>query len=322
MEEKNIFHPDFSNINIDKTIPTISISAVLGLLDIPFDRDGVAQKTYDKNFNNPNSQYYQKTVEEIIDMWESKGATSRRYGSMLDDYIGLNLKPTISSDGINRELMLWKMNNDYVNDERLHNLCDSFDNFYTLLSKSGDTVFIDRERTLYYKIKVTNPLTNELVDYYVKGRFDALFYNKRTNKWIVIDWKSSGTIDKVPDKWTNKFLGPMNKYPALNYYSYTNQLHFYKKALIESKYLPEGTTEDDVIIMIVNLPGKICEGSGTNFETHTAAMKYDSELMDKIFTFAIQKDLITPKDNPKTINENKEKPIENNTEQNNLDNIF
>ena len=213
------------------------------------------------------------------------------------------------------------MDNDYANDERLHRLCDSFDNFYSLLSKSGDTIFVDRERTVYYKITVDHPITGEKIDYYVKGRFDALFYNKRTKKWIVIDWKSSGSIDKVSNKWTNNFLGPMNKYPALNYYSYTNQLHFYKKALIENHYLPEGTTEDDVVVMIVNLPGKICEGSGTNFETHSPAMKFDSELMNRIFTFGIQKELLKVKKEEEIIQEdNNTNNI--NTDNNNLENIF
>ena len=51
--------PDFSNINIDRTIPTISISVILGMLEEPFDKEGVAQKTFEKHFNNPNSEYYQ-----------------------------------------------------------------------------------------------------------------------------------------------------------------------------------------------------------------------------------------------------------------------
>ena len=45
--EENIFKPDFSNINIDRSIPTISISAVLDSMEKPFDQEGVAEKTYD-----------------------------------------------------------------------------------------------------------------------------------------------------------------------------------------------------------------------------------------------------------------------------------
>ena len=53
--EENIFKPDFSNTNIDKSIPTISISAVLDSMEHPFDKEGVAEKTHDKHFDNPNS---------------------------------------------------------------------------------------------------------------------------------------------------------------------------------------------------------------------------------------------------------------------------
>ena len=280
---------DFSNINIDRTLPKISITEVLNALEHSFDQQGVAQKTHDKHFNNPNSPYYQKTIPEIIEMWEAKGKDSCNYGSKLDNYIGAILT------GNENDIKLFKLNNSYDYDERLRGLCDSFDNFYKLVMKSGDMEFVDRERDVYLKVSVENPIDNSQIEYYVKGRFDALFYNKRTKKWVVIDWKSSGSIDKVPTKWTDKFLGPMFKWPELNYYRYTNQLHFYKRALLEN-YLPKDTKEDDVVVMIVNLPGKIIQESGQNYMTHLAGMSYDSNLLDNIFKFAIAKKLLeTPK---------------------------
>ena len=77
MEE--IFKPDFSNINIDHKIPTISISSILGMLEKPFDREGVAQKTYDKHHNNPESEYYQMTIEQILEKWEFLHVFSIQY---------------------------------------------------------------------------------------------------------------------------------------------------------------------------------------------------------------------------------------------------
>ena len=303
MEE--IFKPDFSNVNIDKTLPTISISSVLSYLAHPFDRDKVVENTYNKHFNNPESQYYHKTKEEIVEMWEAKGAESCRYGSLLDDYIGIRLTKTEA------DLKLYKLDNGYDYDERLHGLCDSFDSFYSILCKSGDTVFVDRERDIYVKVKNPNFGEEGQTEYmYVRGRFDALFYNKRTKKWIIIDWKSSGSIDKVATKWTKKMLGPMFQYPELNYYSYTNQLHFYKRGLIES-YLPEGTTENDIVVMIVNLPGHIIPEVGVNFQTHTEAMPYSSERLDNIFNFAIQKDYLEKQKQK----ENKKSDIEETTKE-------
>ena len=269
---------DFSNSFVDRSLPTISISKIIELLQEPFDQKGVAEKTYNKHFNNPDSQYYQKTIEEICEMWSAKGAESCRYGSLLDDYIGLNL--TRTSD----ELELWKLDNNYEWDERLLAHCTSFDDFYSVLSASGDMEFVDREKSVYYQVG----------DYYVKGRFDALFYNKKTGKYIIIDWKSSGTIDKIPNQWTKKLFGPAMKFPALNYYTYTIQLHFYKKTLIKN-YLPEGTKEEDVIVMIVNLPDHIIESIGKKYQTHYEAFQYDSMLMEQIFNFAIKKKQILDK---------------------------
>ena len=228
---------DFSNLDIDKSIKKLSISNALNMLLTPFDSEGVSQKVYENHYDNPQSEYYHMTAEQIREAWSAKGATSTHYGSLLDDYIGCILT------GNENDLRLFKLDNGYDYDERLHGLCDSFDNFYSVLSKSGDTEFIDREKYLYLKVK--NPFHNEegQNEYmYMYGRFDALFRNKRTGKYILIDWKSSGTVDKVADKWTKKMLGPMFKYPQLNWYQYTLQLYFYKQALLNSGYLPEGTS--------------------------------------------------------------------------------
>ena len=263
-----------NKVEIDKSLPYISISQVLGLIQEPFDQKGVAEKTYNKHFNNPESQYYQKTIEEICEMWSAKGAESCKYGSLLDDYIGLNLNEADQS-----KIELWKLDHNYDWDERLNAHCSAFDDFISVLRASGDTKFIAREKTIYYRVG----------DWYIKGRFDALFKNERTGKYIVIDWKSSASIDKNKTPWTKNLLGPCGKLPALNWFTYTLQLYFYKKALVESGYLPEGTSIDDVTVMIVNLPDHIIEDTGKRFATHQAAFTYDDNLMNKLFDFAIKK---------------------------------
>ena len=212
-------------------------------------------------------------------MWSAKGAESCRYGSLLDDYIGVNLTGTPD------ELELYKLDNDIDGDERLKGLTESFDNFYKLIMQSGDMEFIDREKTVYYKLDE---------NHYIKGRFDALWRNKRTGKWVIIDWKSSGEVDKKKSPWTENLLGPANIYPALNWYTYTIQLYFYKKTLVDSGYLPEGTTYDDVEVMIVQLPGHICEG-GQNYQIHRPAFPFDCDFLDKVFNFAVKKNDILNK---------------------------
>lgn len=264
---------------IDKSLPVLSISNVLTLLQEPFDSVGVATNTYNKHYNNPDSEYYKMEVKDILEVWENKGKESCKYGSLLDNYIGNILT------GTNDSLELWKLDNNYDYDNRLHSLCDSFDNFYKVFTASGDIEFIDREKTIYLKCD----------GFYIKGRFDALFRNKRLNRWIIIDWKSSGNIDKVTTKWTKNLLGPASCLPALNYYTYTLQTHFYKKALLESEYLPEGTTENDIDVFIISLPGKQINES--NYEICREAFKYDSELMNRIFLFAYRKNLLLNKQN-------------------------
>ena len=264
------------NKTVNYDLPRLSISQILGLLQEEFDSEGIAKKTHDKNFNNPESKYYKMSVEEIMEAWAEKGKESCKYGSLLDDYIGMRL-----NNALGAKLEMWKLDNNYDWDERLHGVCDSFDAFYDLAMKSGDTQFVSREKSLYYKVPDK--------DYYIKGRFDAIFRNVKTGKWIVVDWKSSGSVDKKGNAWTKKLFGPACKFPALNWYTYTMQTHFYKKALIEMGYLPEGTKEEDVTVLIVQLPGKIIESTGQNFEIHHEAFPFNSKLMDQIFDFAIKK---------------------------------
>ena len=251
---------------------TMSVSKLIEYMHKEFDRDGVAKKCFEKGFDDPKSKYYQMDVNAILESWEAKATESKKYGSMMDNYIG-----TFLTDP--DYLETWKLDNNYEYDERLHAHCDAFDDFYNLLKTSGDYEFITREKTVYYKVG----------DFYIKGRFDALFKNKKTGKYCVIDWKSSGSIDKTKTPWTKNLLGPCGKLPALNYYTYTLQLYFYKKALVQMGYLPEGTNIDDVTVMIVNLPDHIIEETGKRFATHQAAFTYDDELMNRLFSFAIQK---------------------------------
>ena len=308
---------DFSNLDIDKSIKKLSISNALNMLLTPFDSEGVSQKVYETHYDNPQSEYYHMTAEQIREAWSAKGATSTHYGSLLDDYIGCILT------GNENDLRLFKLDNGYDYDERLHGLCDSFDNFYSVLSKSGDTEFIDREKYLYLKVK--NPFHNEegQNEYmYMYGRFDALFRNKRTGKYILIDWKSSGTVDKVADKWTKKMLGPMFKYPQLNWYQYTLQLYFYKQTLLNSGYLPEGTSPDDIVVMIVNLPGKIIEGCGQNYQIHQGAIPYNETELNNFYEFAIKKYILLEAEKKEKEEHKEEVKQETNNDNNNLEDLF
>ena len=142
----------------------ISISSVIEMITPPFESEKVAQKTFDKNFDNPDSKYYQMTKEQILEAWEEKASTSRYYGSSLDDYIGLRLT------GHPNDVEIFKM--DKVDgDERMEGLCESFDKFYEQYVQNGPLEYVDREQYVYYPMDVDGER------WYIRGRFDCLFYN-------------------------------------------------------------------------------------------------------------------------------------------------
>ena len=249
------------------------------MLEEPFDQIGVATKTYNKHHDNPNSEYYQKTVEEICEMWSAKGAASRQYGQMLDNYIGYNLNHQED------ELELFNLDYDRDGDERLDNICTSFDDFVKdVLDQHPELQFVTREQTLYYQIPGT--------EQYIRGRFDALFYNTEKKRYLIVDWKSSGDVDKKPSPWTVKLLGPCKNLLALNWNTYTLQVYFYKTALEASGLLNE---DEGVDCIIVQLPGHIVNESNKMYCIHTPAFPYDKDYLDKLFIWAHKKNTLLKK---------------------------
>lgn len=267
---------NFDNSWLEKGKNYISLTDVVNMISSPFDQEAVVEKTYNKHHDNPESEYYQMTKEQILENWSEKGAKSRMYGQLLDNYIGI----TYESKDPDTDLELYKLDNNYDYDERLKGIINSFthckEDFLNKLQ------FVDREVSVYYKVDENN---------YVVGRLDALFINPDNNKWCIIDWKSSGKIDKQRSPWTKNLLGPANMLPELNWYTYTLQTFFYKCALL-NHYLPEGTNEDDVKTLVIDLPGHQIQGKNIDYDICTPAFKYDKELLDKIFNFAIKKKLL------------------------------
>lgn len=257
--------------------PFITLSQAVGLLSEPFDGPACVEANYAKWQANPESKYYGKTKEQILRMWDDKAEESRGYGKKLDSFIGESL----TGDETSREL--WALDNDREADARLDGICRSFEDFMHDMLEKEYMEFVCREKDVYLPLDGVT----------VKGRLDALFRNTRTGRWIVIDWKSSDHIDKVPGRFTGRLLGPASQLYDLDNVRYTIQTHFYKMALLRS-YLPEGTKPEDVATLVVDLGGHAYDG-GVMYDICGNAMPYDEELLTRIFTYAHKKHVLLKK---------------------------
>lgn len=261
---------EWKNINESyKGQKTLSVSKCLNYLQIPFDQESAAQRCFEKGFNDPNNKYFQMSKEDILKSWSDKALTSCKYGSLLDNYIGLNLNNKAE------ELENWKLDNSYDYDKRLKGLCDGFDQFYKNLLANTDYKYHSREEQLFITSKETGNTIN--------GRFDCLFYSEKNDRYLLIDWKSSGSINK-DNKW-EKLLGPCFELDACNGNTYTIQTQFYKKALTETYNI---TTTDKIDTMVCQMSIEPDE-FGKNYHIYAPFIEYNSLLLDQIIDFAYKK---------------------------------
>lgn len=250
---------------------SMSVSKIIDFLHKEFAREAVAQKCSDKGFNDPNSKYYQMTPEQIIESWEKTGAESRMYGSMADSYIGTCLTEPDDVES-------WKLDNNYDYDPRIKGLCTGFEQFYDVLTNKTDYKYVCREEKMFIKSNKTNE--------WVNGRFDCLFYSEKLNKYLLIDWKTSGSIDKE-NKW-EKMFGPLYDKDACNLNEYTIQVQMYKKALSE---IYEIASPENIDVYICQFSAEPNE-TGTNFLLYKEGFAYNSTLLDNVIEFAYKKSRI------------------------------
>jgi len=243
----------------------ISISQIKDSLAVEFDQEGVAKKTYENNFNNPKSIYYQKTVEEIIEMWTSKADKSKQMGNLVDNFVGF-------------EYDLW----DNPNDQRILNevaeavkvadpiVARKYNGVHRAIEefRKNGYVFEAREMPLYleylYKKKI----------WLINGRFDAIFSNG--DLLVIVDWKNNEEVkDKNP--W-QKMLGPMKKYDDCDLIKFTIQVYMYMYILKE-----EYKVTAPISSCIVQFPGQ----KDFFYRIFMPAFDYDHELMKKIIEYSI-----------------------------------
>lgn len=216
-----------------------SISSILGELTEPFDREGVAVRTHNNNYNDASSKYYQMTVEQILEQWDANAQRSIMLGCCADDYVGYKLAPSEMKIPYDT----WLENHNFNSDTELQNHCLAAQKFIDAQTDKDYMYFIGREIPMAYYFEENN------IKYQVRGRLDNLFYNQRINKYVIVDYKTADDITLETTKWTDKMLGPAKCYPALKMFKFTFQLHFYRLSLSQMLNIPLS----DIVACIVQL---------------------------------------------------------------------
>lgn len=282
--------PTLKNLDnkfVDNNIPYITISNVNNIIVPTFDEEGVAKKCEEKG-KRCDCQWTGKTADDIIKMWKEKATISMEYGKKVDSYA------EVLFEGSGYDVEEYLLDNDVDYDKRLKTHITAFDQFYNRIMKSGDVEYYGRE------IEVWNLVDTGKTKFYIKGRLDALFYNKRTDTWIIVDWKSNEKITTTHNKWTEHLLGPAKDLYNIDWNTYTLQVLNYKAALLQN-YLPDGADSSHVQCMIVNLPQAEYDnddavlGKGETYKAYLPSMKYDRAYLDRIFEYAFKKNELNKK---------------------------
>lgn len=266
---KDIIKETNKNISKEVTYKSLSVSKTIELLKKGFDREGMSKRCSEKGFDDPESKYYQMSPEAILEKWDKKASESRHYGSLLDDYVGMILNEKAD------ELEVWKLDNSYDYNERLNNLCNGFDEFYKVLYENTGYRYVTREEKMYIKSNKTGE--------YINGRFDCLFYSEKDDRYMLIDWKTSESIDS--SNHFEKLQGPLYDYDACNLNEYSIQLLMYKKALCEVYNI---TTPDKIDTFICQFAPNVGL-NGNSYKIHKTNLEYSSSQLDNVIEFVYKK---------------------------------
>lgn len=235
-----------------------SISSIVEKLKPEFDKQVAAERTHKKYFWNNKSEYYQKSVEEILTMWENKSAVGRMNGKVLDHFIGMILEDNATSEEITKYMGTLE--------HAALNKCKMWLRFYDqyLGPNAGENKieFLGRELCMCDD------------KYGVNGRLDALFGFK--NNILVIDWKNTENIStKCPFENMN---GPLYKYEKTDLNSYTMQLYGYVY-MLRTDY---GLTINQIIPLLVQV-------GMYSMYTYSPVIPYSDSLVQECFAYAIEK---------------------------------
>lgn len=276
-EKRKLIAPLFEKQQYAKNC--ITVSEIKALVTDKFDSDKVAGELEEKNFNNPDSKYYNMTKEQILTSWNNKAKESMNYGKLLDEAAKHILEKRDED-----EYEMFLLDNCFDDDVKFASEVNAMNWFISSCSANG-IEYIAREIPIKYDIPNT--------DWSVKGRIDCLLYNKKTNKYIIIDWKTDDTIDTVPNRWTKQCLGAASQLLQLNGHTYTLQIYAYKMALLHS--VLKGVDSNNIQCFIVNCPKYKVDDEQHLYRCYPAQFDYNEAQLEKIFAFCAKKKAILGK---------------------------
>ena len=268
--ENSLASQTINKVNIENNfaaVKTISVSKLNSYLINEFDAEACAKKCEEIGRSDPNYKYAGMSADDILKLWDDKRNESLRYGNLLDDYVGMVLNDK------NKELEIWKLDNNYNDDAMLNSLCTGFNQFLANIVSKTNYRYVSREMQVFIKSRNNNM---------INGRFDCLFYDKNTDGYIIFDWKTTEDINFTNSK---KMKGPAYSLDDCKGNLYTLQLQLYKKALIETYNM---ATENKISIYICKFMKKPDE-NGLNYKLLKPNFQYDSEFLDKCIDFAVMK---------------------------------
>lgn len=247
---------------------TLSVSKLNEYLKEPFDEITMAENCYQKGLKDPTYKYAGMNVNEILTQWHDKANESKHYGRLLDEYTDLLFNKK------DNDLELWKLNNNFNNDNRLNNYCKGVEQFIDFIILNTNYYYVGREIPIFYENKNGNK---------INGRLDYLLYDDNTDSYIIIDWKTTENIT-IKNKYNKHLLGPAYMLDECDMNLYTIQLFIYKLALVNTYKL---TTANKISTYVCNL----LRDSDNNkyYKLYKPNFIYNEDLLNKFIEFGNNK---------------------------------
>lgn len=206
----------------------ISVSNLIHKFQEHFDEKSVAQRTYKSHFNNPDSKYYQMSVEQIIESWHTISRNACEHGTDRHNF---------------GESCFYFMIGDYSHivgefADRMH-IDENGDFYFESIYPKEDAIvkfWTDIPRCMI-PVLAENKVYSIQEEYAYSGTFDLLFYYDSTlnnqpeeNSGLVIfDYKTNKDLYKNFD--SNRLLEPFNDLLDMPLNIYKLQLSAYQHCL-------------------------------------------------------------------------------------------